>query len=305
LAVDYSRLIGAWITGEIRKSITAVVETVDDITRGWLVTLFTGSPVWIEVPISTTQDFNLLQFDYEFLSTAGAQGILTVFVDNQLVYKIDERITDPGLNTTQEILVGNLSPGLHTISFRVDPFTAVQSVARISSIQFGLLKQVEPSVTELDLNERCVMQGADEVRLTNETVYGWVCYKDGVLHSGINMFSFCQDKYPGQNYADFIGDFYDPLSWECFGPVGLLGGLNLYQYCVDHGFDTVSPPGSTVDDWSCIASDGRHKSIRTDSSSFNGELSMAQACKEQYSLPIVRARIANYFDATSIQCWGS
>jgi hypothetical protein len=35
------------------------------------------------------------------------------------------------------------------------------------------------------------------------------------------------------------------------------------------------------------------------------ELSMAQACKEQYNLPIVRARVADHYNAASIQCWGS
>jgi fibro-slime domain-containing protein len=300
---DYSRLIGSWITGEIRKSITGVVETIDDSIRGWLATLSTGSPVWLEAPITTPEPFNLIKFDYQFLSAAGSQGILTVFVDDQLVYKIDERITDPGINTTQDIPVGHLSPGQHTLGFRLDPFTAVQSVARISSIQLGLLQQVEPSVTDSELNQWCISHGADEVRLINETVYGWACYKDGASSPpGINMLEFCQDKYPGQNYVNFHGDFYDPLSWECFGPVGLLGGLNLPQYCVDHGFANVSLTGSTVDDWSCIASDSRSQRIRTD---YAGELSMTQACREQYTLPIVRARVANYFDATSVQCWGS
>jgi hypothetical protein len=102
---DYFRLIGSWITGgvgAIRTSTTGVVEIIDDSTRGWLATLFTDSPVWFEVPLTAPEPFNLLKFDHEFLSAAGSQGIVTVFVDDQLVYKIDERITDPGLNTTQD-----------------------------------------------------------------------------------------------------------------------------------------------------------------------------------------------------------
>ena len=76
------------------------------------------------------------------------------------------------------------------------------------------------------------------------------------------------------------------------------------QYCVNHGF-VLSPPGSTVDNWSCIASDGKTHRIRTDSASFVGALSMAQACKEQYNLAVVHARVADYYNANSVQCWGS
>jgi len=286
LVYDYSRLLGFWITGgatAIRTSVTGIAETIDRNLQGWLVTLFTDSPVWVEVPITTPGPVNLLKFDYEFLSDAGSEGIVTAFVDDQLVYKTDERTIDSGIiGTTPDIHLGDLSRGQHTIGFRLDPFTDVQSVVQISGIQLGVIEEVEPSVTESDLDEWCIAHGADEVRLTNVTAYGWACYQGGApSQPAMDMLAFCQDSY-GQDYADFLGDFYDPLSWGCFGPVELLGGLNLFQYCVDHGFDNVSPPGSTVDDWSCIYSDGAQKFIRTDSFSFVGELSMAQACSEQY-----------------------
>jgi hypothetical protein len=123
---------------------------------GVSVTLKTGSPVWVEVPITISKPFNLLKFDYEFLSTAGAQGVVTAFVDDHLVYKIDERSADPRLNTTQDIPVGDLFPGQHTVGFRLDPFTAVQSAVRISDIQLGLAKQTDPSVTDSDLDALCI-----------------------------------------------------------------------------------------------------------------------------------------------------
>ena len=85
----------------------------------------------------------------------------------------------------------------------------------------------------------------------------------------------------------------------------MLGGPNLPQYCVNHGFNNASLSGNTVDNWSCIASNGKTQSIRTDSASYVGDFSMAQACKEQYNLPIVRARVADYNNPNSVQCWGS
>jgi hypothetical protein len=161
-------------------------------------------------------------------------------------------------------------------------------------------------VTESDLDEWCVRQGADEARLINNTAYGWACYRGGAPSPpGINMLAVCENWHPRLNYVDFMGDFYDPWSWGCFGPVELLGGPNLPQYCVNHGFNNASLSGSTVDDWYCTASNGRRQSIRTDSASYIGEFSMAQACKEQYNLPIVRARVADHNNANSVQCWGS
>ncbi len=151
--VDYTRLIGSGITGgaaAIRTSITGVVEwLMGDEIIGVSATLKTDSPVWVEAPITTTRTFNLIKFDYEFLSTAGSEAIMTVWVDDQPVYKIDERITDPGVNRARHIPVGDLSPGEHTIGFRLDPFTNVQSVARISKIKFG---EVVNTLTRIDFN---------------------------------------------------------------------------------------------------------------------------------------------------------
>jgi hypothetical protein len=139
-AIVYTSLLGSWIPGAIQTSVTGIVEWVmgGDLV-GPSATMTTASPAWFEVPIMTPQTFNLMQFDYEFLSAAGSQGIVTVFVDDRPVYKIDERITDHGVNMAQGIPVGELAPGPHKLSFRLDPFTAVKSVAQISNVKLGEL----------------------------------------------------------------------------------------------------------------------------------------------------------------------
>jgi hypothetical protein len=134
-AIDFQN---ASQNGGTRQSLTGNVAY-----DGTSATEGTGSPVWFEVTTTTTETSNSLKFDYEFLSSAGAEGILTVFVDNQPVYTIEERITAPGINNAKDIWAGELSAGNHAIEFRLDAFTDVQSVARISNVQLGLLRPVE------------------------------------------------------------------------------------------------------------------------------------------------------------------
>lgn len=99
--------------------------------------LQTGSPVWFEVSTTTASENNIINFNYQFLSASGAQGVLSVFIDGNLVDKIDERITPAELNMASDIPIGDLQPGPHTIGFRLDPFTNVHSIVQISNVQLG------------------------------------------------------------------------------------------------------------------------------------------------------------------------
>lgn len=124
------------INGLFEISISGAVHLFSDLNA---VTLETGSPVWIQDSITTTQKSNVISFNYQFLSAAGAQGILTLFVDDNPVYKIDERVVPAALNSEQNVPIGDLNPGLHKIGFRLDPFTDVHSIVQISNVQFGYL----------------------------------------------------------------------------------------------------------------------------------------------------------------------
>jgi len=206
--------------------------------------------------------------------------------------------------------------GNFSVSFNVPQDSAVGTHQIIfnsdseDTESFNVLAQSQApsalSVSEADFDMWCVSHGADEARIIDGTAYGWACYKGGAPSPpSIDMLTYCQNRYPGLNFIDFLGDFHNPLSWQCFGPVEFLGGLNLYQYCVNHGYSNVSPPGSTVENWSCVAPDGRSQSIRTYPTDYDVPFSMSQACTEQYNLPIVRVRVADHNNAASVQCWGS
>lgn len=95
-------------------------------------TLTTGSPVWVSLGSNVTQGFNTLQFDYSF--AAPAEGLLSVFLDDQVVFKADQRDAKAGVNPSGRISVGNVAPGPHTLSFRLDNFTSAQSSVEISNI---------------------------------------------------------------------------------------------------------------------------------------------------------------------------
>ena len=114
------------------KSDTGSVVTALLPVTGIHLTLTTGSPVWVSLGSNMTEGFNTLQFDYRF--STPAEGLLSVFLDDQVVFKADQRDAKAGVNPSGRISVGNVTPGQHTLSFRLDHFTSAQSSVEISNI---------------------------------------------------------------------------------------------------------------------------------------------------------------------------
>ena len=96
------------------------------------ITLTTGSPVWVKLSNELQQEFDTLSINYEFASRA--EGLLSVFLDDQVVFKADERDAKAGVNSSGSISVGNITPGQHTLSLRLDRFTDAQSSVTVSGI---------------------------------------------------------------------------------------------------------------------------------------------------------------------------
>ncbi|MHB1142267.1 MAG: PKD domain-containing protein [Sulfuricaulis sp.] len=108
-----------------------------DFSSNWPgMTLTPCSPAWISSRIQTVEALNIIQFDYEFLSAG--EDLLSVFFDGQLVYSADQRVAANGVNHSGEVWVGDAQPGLHTISFRVDPFGTSKPAVHISNLTNGL-----------------------------------------------------------------------------------------------------------------------------------------------------------------------
>ncbi|QQR78164.1 MAG: hypothetical protein IPJ68_03710 [Candidatus Moraniibacteriota bacterium] len=98
-------------------------------------------PVWVVYPvqISRGQDASItvgqnliIQFDYRF---GGSGGLLSVFWDNQLVYKADQRVHGNSNEWTEGIPVGpDTSEGLHQLSFRLDTFSEQASSVGVTRL---------------------------------------------------------------------------------------------------------------------------------------------------------------------------
>lgn len=109
------------------------------------------SSAWVSMQINVTQPINTLLFDYSFLSQ-NTEGLLSVFVDNQLVHMADQQFAEDGINSSKEVAIGDVQPGTHSLSFRLDPFADVQSVLEISNIQTGVLTLVDSTEAKIYLS---------------------------------------------------------------------------------------------------------------------------------------------------------
>ena len=122
--------------------------------NGTELTLATGSPVWINSLLETDKHFNLLTFSYDFLSDA--EGLLSIFLDGNLLFLIEEQASPDGVLTESLFLGIDYTPGTHYLSFRLDPQSDEQSQVAISDVAVGNVVP-EPSSAFLILFSLCLL----------------------------------------------------------------------------------------------------------------------------------------------------
>ena len=123
------------------SSDTGIVDIDTDGLR-----LQTGSPVWMQTIVTLEEEANLLAFSAEFLSEEGAEGILQIFCNGELVATVDERTAVEGIEEYIFSLPEELEAGDCLIAFRLDPFTDVASSIQIDNLTLGYMQAVpEPS----------------------------------------------------------------------------------------------------------------------------------------------------------------
>ncbi|MBI2627603.1 formylglycine-generating enzyme family protein [Candidatus Nomurabacteria bacterium] len=104
--------------------------------------LSSGSPAWLATVVSSTNPVNVVSFNTQFSSTNGAQGLLSVLWDEQVIGSIDERI----VNTNHYTFRFPNAPvnSEHILGFRLDPFTNIQSVVTITNIVLNQVGVSQP-----------------------------------------------------------------------------------------------------------------------------------------------------------------
>lgn len=113
-------------------------------------TMQTGSPVWTSLVVDIVEDSNAMNFDFEFLSGVGAEGLLQVYIDGVLVGTIDERFVEGEGSSTvffDELLAGETAE----VSFRLDSYTEVDSLIDLSNISFGYSELAVPEPSSIFL----------------------------------------------------------------------------------------------------------------------------------------------------------
>ncbi len=168
--------------GTCTMSETGIVSI--DLT-GSLLSLENRSPAWIDVPFDVREPMNVLRFDYVF--STQANGLLTVFWDDSVVFRADQRNARDGRNDSRSIALGPVVPGVHHLGIRLDSFNGTLGKIQLSNLRTGLMKQTldaEAPVTTASV----VSQNADGWSKTTASVNLYAT--DGVIGSGVKQINY-------------------------------------------------------------------------------------------------------------------
>lgn len=132
------------------------------MTSGGTLTLITGSPAWLSIVPTNSTPVDLLSFTANFTSSgAGGAGLLSVYWDSNVVGTVDERMVGEGAAQYSMRFPVTQSNTAHVLSFRLDPFTNIQSTLVLTNVALGQVGVTQPfslSVTTTNVNGMPVYQ---------------------------------------------------------------------------------------------------------------------------------------------------
>ena len=112
----------------------------------------TDSPVWIATVITDTNTLNIVSFDAEFTSAAGADGLLSVYWDTNMIGLLHESAVQPGFQH-YNLSFPNAAPNTsHVLGFHLDPFSSVQSSMILTNIVTGCVGVSQPFSLSITAN---------------------------------------------------------------------------------------------------------------------------------------------------------
>ena len=95
----------------------------------------TATPAWLVTQVTTTNSTNTLRFNWRF--TSGGEGLLRVFVNENLVSQIDQRFVPLASTQPESVYVGELPAGTYRIAFRLDGYGANASGMTLTDVELG------------------------------------------------------------------------------------------------------------------------------------------------------------------------
>jgi probable HAF family extracellular repeat protein len=113
----------------------------------------TGSPVWVSTVITDTNALNFVSFDAEFTSVSGADGLLTVYWDTNMIGEVDEAAVQPGLQYYVFSFPNTAPNTSHVLGFHVDPFTSIHSSLVLTNIVTGSAGVAQPFSLSITTNK--------------------------------------------------------------------------------------------------------------------------------------------------------
>ena len=153
-----------WVDTLIDFTKSPAVKSDTGMIQKWFdsLKLSSGSPAWVATVVSSTNPVNVVSFDAQFLSATGAQGLLTVLWDDQVIGSIDERAVSINRHTFGFPNAQRNSE--HILGFRLDPFTNIQSIVTVTNIVLNQVGVSQP----FSLSFAGMTNGVNVYELTGE-----------------------------------------------------------------------------------------------------------------------------------------
>jgi eukaryotic-like serine/threonine-protein kinase len=242
-------------------------------------------------PATATAQTNGTNFAFATTNAATATGASEAAQASATALAVNATVTARDATATaQAIAIATAMSRNATATSQANPTPTVQTnptpTPRVSSLKI--------LGTASNFNGYCQSIGDSSASLDGNTAYSWHCVTPGGQHTAINMDGVCELQYSDSRAISRMLNYNDANSWQCFTNAQKLGmASNLNGYCQSIGDNSALLNGNTAYSWVCVTPGGQHVGIWVDS-----------ACQWQYNISGAIARVADYFNPNSWECWG-
>ncbi len=98
------------------------------------------APAWVNFEVATPASVNFITFNMAITGDPGAAGLVTMYVNGTKCGVVDQPYTLPGSQPYSMPTPGDLVPGQHFVSFRLDPINAMASSITVQNVATGMGK---------------------------------------------------------------------------------------------------------------------------------------------------------------------